>query len=90
MNESAIRPSLSSSRSALGLVLQQPSVRPWQRSIVWNAVVAVLETHGRWVSSAASLVQEYVALDKHIRETNLATDIENPPLLNVSRQILLI
>ena len=75
-------------RSALGVVLQHPSVRPWERSIVWAAVMAILPhwTLSGWNADCQAVLQQFVDLQQYIRESGLAADIDRPPLLNVSRR----
>lgn len=73
-------------RSELGLILQHPAVRPWSRSIVWAAVTAILPhwTPSEWNGKCEEVLQQYIDLQRYIEETGLATDIDRPPLLNVS------
>lgn len=78
-------------RSALGSVLQDTSVRPWERSIIWATVMAILPSykqHG-WTEDCDLTVDRFVDLRRYIKQTGLAQDIDRPPLLNVSARLLL-
>lgn len=73
-------------RSALGVVLQQSAVRPWRRSIVWAAVMAILpawKTSG-WTDECQSILRQYLDLEQLILDSGLDRDIDKAPLLNVS------
>jgi hypothetical protein len=73
------------SRAALGIVLQNPVVRPWSRSIVWAAVMEILPiwTSG-WNGDCDTILQRYIGLQRHIQESGLDIDIDKMPLINVS------
>jgi tRNA nucleotidyltransferase (CCA-adding enzyme) len=73
-----------SSRSALGMILQNPSVRPWSRSIVWAAVMDILPVWSGWNSDCNMILERYLALQQHIKESGLDLDIDKAPLINVS------
>jgi tRNA nucleotidyltransferase (CCA-adding enzyme) len=78
-----LRPS-QSSRSALGIVLQNPAVRPWSRSIVWAAVMEILPKWSGWNSDCEAISDRYLTLQRHVQESGLDVDIDKAPLINVS------
>jgi len=73
-----------STRSALGVVLQNPAVRPWSRSIVWATVMDILPTWSGWNEECDAIVKRYLDLQTHIQESGLDKDIDQQPLINVS------
>jgi len=73
-----------STRSALGVVLQNPAVRPWSRSIVWATVMDILPAWSGWNGECDAIVKRYLDLQRHIQESGLDKDIDQPPLINVS------
>jgi tRNA nucleotidyltransferase (CCA-adding enzyme) len=72
------------SRSALGIILQNPAVRPWSRSIVWAAVMEILPVWSGWNSDCEAISERYLTLQQHIKESGLDVDIDKAPLINVS------
>lgn len=72
-------------RSTIGTMLQHPSVRPWERSMVW-AIVSAIRPHwrGEWDESAQSTLDRYQAFIKLIHDLDLPRDIDRSPVLDVS------
>lgn len=71
-------------RSVIGTMLQHPSVRPWDRSIVWAIVSAIKPTwSGQWDDNAAKILARYDAFIARIHELNLPADIDQAPILDV-------
>lgn len=75
-------------RSVLGVVLQQSAVRPWRRSIVWAAVMAILPTWKScgWSDECQTILRQYLDLEQYILDSGLDQDIDKAPLLNVSEE----
>jgi len=76
------------SRSALGIILQNPAVRPWSRSIVWAAVMEILPIWSGWNTECEAISGRYLALQRHIKESGLDVDIDKAPLINVSPSLV--
>jgi hypothetical protein len=75
-------------RSAIGTMLQ--SARPWERSMTWAKATAIHESwSGSWDAHADRTVSRYDDFVAIIRELNLPTDIEKPPILDASRPYLI-
>ena len=74
-------------RSTIGTMLQHPSVRPWDRSIVWAIVSAIRPVwSGEWDANAAAVLQRYDAFIRRIHELNLPEDIDKAPILDVGER----
>jgi tRNA nucleotidyltransferase (CCA-adding enzyme) len=71
------------SRSALGVILQNPAVRPWSRSIVWAAVMEILPIWSGWNQECNTIIQRYLDLKRHVLESGLDEAIDQAPLVNV-------
>ena len=73
---------LATQRSTIGIMLQNPSVRPWKRSIVWAIVSAIHPTWtGSWDDNASVILERY---QKFIRlVSTLDIDLDAAPILDV-------
>lgn len=72
-------------RSVIGTTLQHPSVRPWDRSVVWAIVSAIRPVwSGKWDDNATAVLQRYEAFIQRVHELNLPADIDRAPILDVS------
>lgn len=70
-------------RSHIGNTLR--SVQPWQRSITWATVMAILPTwRGVWDGHAEQILQRYQQYVRRICDLDLPDDLDRPPLLDVS------
>ena len=79
----------SDSRSAIGLVLQNPAVKPWRRSVLWSASRAVaalgVGTDGHeWSEAAEQELQRWRAFVRKVDELGLEGEIDAPLLVDVS------
>lgn len=79
----------SQSRSAIGLVLQNPAVKPWRRSVLWSASRAVaalgvgIDEH-KWNETAEQELQRWRAFVRKVDELGLEGEIDAPLLVDVS------
>lgn len=65
--------------------LQHPAVRPWERSLTFAAILAILPVwKGEWDDGAECIYQQYEAFAERIRDLGLPDAIDKPLLLNVS------
>nr|KIR50447.1 tRNA adenylyltransferase [Cryptococcus bacillisporus CA1280] len=70
-------------RSEIGMSLQHPAVRPWERSLTFAAILAILPVwKGEWDDGAECIYQQYEAFAERVRDLGLPEAIEKPLLLN--------
>ncbi|KIR32489.1 tRNA adenylyltransferase [Cryptococcus deuterogattii MMRL2647] len=70
-------------RSEIGMSLQHPAVRPWERSLTFAAILAILPVwKGEWDDGAECIYQQYEAFAERIRDLGLPDAIDKPLLLN--------
>ncbi|WWD01331.1 hypothetical protein V866_008274 [Kwoniella sp. B9012] len=70
-------------RSEVGTWMQNPCVKPWQRSLTWSAVMEILPGWtGQWDQNAEQVVQKYEQFRRRIEESGLPDAIDIPLLLN--------
>ncbi|WVF72182.1 hypothetical protein IAT40_006994 [Kwoniella sp. CBS 6097] len=71
------------SRSEIGVWMQHASVRPWDRSLTWAVVMAVLPGwKGQWDDQAEAIAMSYESLRQRIVEMGLIEAIDKPLLIN--------
>ncbi|TXT07280.1 hypothetical protein VHUM_03450 [Vanrija humicola] len=71
------------SRSDIGVVLQNPAVRPWQQSFVWAIAQRIVPTwQGEWTPEHEAILQSFLALKARIVELGLPEAIDRAPLLD--------
>lgn len=67
-------------------MLQHPSVRPWERSIVWAMTSAIRSIwSGAWDNNATAIVEQYAAFIRLIHALDLDQAIDAAPILDASR-----
>jgi tRNA nucleotidyltransferase (CCA-adding enzyme) len=72
-------------RATIGVVLQHPTVRPWEQSLVWAIVERILPSWaGEWSADHEAIFAEFMRFKDHIVELGLPEAIKQPPLLDVS------
>ncbi|WVW83021.1 hypothetical protein I302_105037 [Kwoniella bestiolae CBS 10118] len=70
-------------RSEIGTWMQNPCVKPWQRSLTWSAVMEiVLRWTGQWDDNAEEVAKKYEEFRGRIEELGLPDAIDKPLLLN--------
>ncbi|ADV20434.1 tRNA adenylyltransferase [Cryptococcus gattii E566] len=70
-------------RSEIGMSLQHPAVRPWERSLTFAAILAILPVwKGEWDDGAECIYQQYEAFAERVRDLGLPEAIDKPLLLN--------
>ncbi|WWC69407.1 uncharacterized protein I206_103346 [Kwoniella pini CBS 10737] len=70
-------------RSEIGTWMQNPAVKPWQRSLTWSAVMEILpKWTGGWDEHAEGIVTRYERFRSKIEELGLPDSIDKPLLLN--------
>nr|KIR84649.1 tRNA adenylyltransferase [Cryptococcus tetragattii IND107] len=70
-------------RSEIGMSLQHPAVRPWERSLTFAAILAILPVwKGKWDDRAECVYQQYEAFAERVRDLGLPEAIDKPLLLN--------
>lgn len=75
-------------RSEIGIVLQNPAVRPWRRSVVWaltQRLAAHWDGQGEWSVNAEAEWKKWEAFVDKIGDLGLDEAIDRPLLLDVSR-----
>ncbi|OCF35478.1 tRNA adenylyltransferase [Kwoniella heveanensis CBS 569] len=78
-----IDPNASAGRSEIGVWMQHPSVRPWDRSLTWAVVMAVLPGwKGQWDGEAEAIARLYQNLRQRIVNMGLIEAIDKPLLIN--------
>jgi len=66
-------------------MLQHPSVRPWERSVVWAIASAIHDVwSGTWDDNAAAVVERYASFVQRVQSLNI--DVDAAPILDVNRE----
>lgn len=72
-------------RARIGTTLQNPSVKPWESSLVWAVVDRILPSWtGSWGPEHDAILAEWTAFYDKIVALGLPESIKQPPLVNVS------
>ncbi|KAK4684329.1 hypothetical protein P7C73_g5855, partial [Tremellales sp. Uapishka_1] len=70
-------------RSTIGLVLQNAAVKPWEQSVIWSIVMAILPGwKGEWDAQSEASLVDYKAFIQNIHDYGLPLSISQPPLID--------